>query len=386
MGIKGLRKFIDKYAKSAITEFKTDELKGKTIALDASILLYEFVIAIRNSKYDDLKNNAGISTSHIHAIIMKTLFFLKKKINPIYVFDAKPPSIKLNTLKERSKVRTDAINELEKMDDSKEDLEKKVKLLKQSVVITKKQIEECKEILHLMGIPVISGKEEADGQCAFLSKRNLVDAVASKDMDLLTYGVETLLLVNNTTTTAISLPKILSETNMSYEQFIDLCIMLGCDYCPTIEGIGMTKAYQLIKKYGSLNDIVNNSLNIYINRKKLIINDDFKNRYMIVQEYFKNPPVNLSVDESLKLKKPDFEQLNKLLIEKYSYSQNTIDKILINKLIGGNYKNINQDYCDYLFDKNNYNNNDDQFLDSDEVAVNELLNLTNNNSNNILTI
>ena len=49
----------------------------------------------------------------------------------------------------------------------------------------------------------------------------------------------------------ITLSKILEETELTQHQFIDLCIMLGSDYCPTINGIGMTRAYSLIKKYES---------------------------------------------------------------------------------------------------------------------------------------
>jgi flap endonuclease-1 len=152
MGIKGLFKFIKKYAPSAITELTVSNLKNKTIAFDTSILIYQFVIAIRNQGID-LQNDRGEITSHIHAIIMKTLSFFKKKINPVYVFDGKPPAIKHDTLKERVKSRHQAIENLEKKVDMDED--EKIKLLKQSVVISHKQMEECKEILRLIGIPVI---------------------------------------------------------------------------------------------------------------------------------------------------------------------------------------------------------------------------------------
>lgn len=32
-------------------------------------------------------------------------------------------------------------------------------------------------------------------------------------------------------------------------QFIDLCILLGCDYCESISKIGPIKAFKLIKKF-----------------------------------------------------------------------------------------------------------------------------------------
>ena len=40
--------------------------------------------------------------------------------------------------------------------------------------------------------------------------------------------------------------------DMTKEQFIDLCILLGCDYCESIKGIGQATAFKLIKEHGSL--------------------------------------------------------------------------------------------------------------------------------------
>ncbi len=39
-------------------------------------------------------------------------------------------------------------------------------------------------------------------------------------------------------------------------QFIDLCILMGCDYCPSIKGIGMKKSIELIKKYKNIETIL----------------------------------------------------------------------------------------------------------------------------------
>lgn len=45
---------------------------------------------------------------------------------------------------------------------------------------------------------------------------------------------------------------------MTKEQFIDLCILLGCDYCETIRGIGPKKAFELIKTYGDIESVLEN--------------------------------------------------------------------------------------------------------------------------------
>ncbi len=45
----------------------------------------------------------------------------------------------------------------------------------------------------------------------------------------------------------IDQPAALSELGLSHEQFIDLCILCGCDYCGRIPGIGPVRALEKIK-------------------------------------------------------------------------------------------------------------------------------------------
>ena len=52
--------------------------------------------------------------------------------------------------------------------------------------------------------------------------------------------------------------KVLQGLGITYDQFIDLCILLGCDYCGNIKGIGPKKSVELIKQYGSIEEILQN--------------------------------------------------------------------------------------------------------------------------------
>jgi len=54
------------------------------------------------------------------------------------------------------------------------------------------------------------------------------------------------------------LEKVLQGLGITYDQFIDLCILLGCDYCGNIKGIGPKKSVELIKQYGSIEEILQN--------------------------------------------------------------------------------------------------------------------------------
>ena len=72
MGIKNLTKLINEQSPNAIKPLNIEQLKGKRIAIDTSIILYQYVSAVRSSG-SDLTNTDNKSTSHIMGILTKTL-------------------------------------------------------------------------------------------------------------------------------------------------------------------------------------------------------------------------------------------------------------------------------------------------------------------------
>jgi len=64
---------------------------------------------------------------------------------------------------------------------------------------------------------------------------------------------------------------ILIDLEINYEEFVDLCILCGCDYTCKIKGIGPINAYKLIKKYKTIELIIKNPLIINILYQKHLI-------------------------------------------------------------------------------------------------------------------
>ena len=144
-----------------------------------------------------------------------------------------------------------------------------------------------------MGLPVIESKEEADSTCAYLVKNNLAYGTASEDMDILTFGSTRLIRnltskKNKNKIMEISLETILEELEINQEQFIDICILLGCDYSDTIKGIGYKRAYSIIKKYGSIKNFLEKDPKIQSGHYK--ISEYFYHEKS--KNYFLNAPVN----------------------------------------------------------------------------------------------
>ena len=307
MGIKCLLKFIND-TPELIQDVDNSKYKFKRIAIDISILIYKIVISVRNSGAD-YTNQKGEITSHILGLFNKTIELLNYGIIPVYVFDGKPPNIKSKTLENRKQIRRKA---LEKLEQAQTD-EDKIKYLKRSSSISKEQWEQCKELLDLMGIPYINAPEEADSQCAYLAKNGLVDGVLTEDMDILTFGSTKIirnLTSHKVSTSEISLEKILSHFNFNQEEFIEFCILLGCDYCPGLSEIKPNIIYDYFSKNKSIESTLKAMKNDNMN-----VPDEIN--YQETKSYFLNPNVTEVSINNLKMNEPNYDKLLSKLVNNY---------------------------------------------------------------------
>jgi flap endonuclease-1 len=307
MGIKNLLKFLSEKP-NIVKKINLNDYHGKKIAIDISILIYQVVISIRNSGAD-LTNKNGDMTSHILGLFNKTINFLEKGIIPVYVFDGKPPELKKKVIDTRKNIKKKAIEKLQEAT-TKED---KIKFLKRSVTITRTQMNQCRELLKIMGIPYVDAPEEADSQLSYLCRENMVHAVLTEDMDILTFGSPRIirnLSSNKKSPIEIELSTTLFNLGLEYEQFIELCILFGCDYCLHINDIKSNKIFETYLKYKTIEGTIDK-----LKSEGYVIPNDFE--YKEAKKYFldyHNTPV---LENSLKLAVPNTDELLNLLVNKY---------------------------------------------------------------------
>jgi len=65
--------------------------------------------------------------------------------------------------------------------------------------------------------------------------------------------------------------KAIQELELTHDEFVDLCILLGCDYCDSIRGIGPKTALKLIREHHTIENILDAIQDI----KKYTIPDDW---------------------------------------------------------------------------------------------------------------
>ncbi|CAF3150205.1 unnamed protein product [Rotaria socialis] len=306
MGIHNLAKLIADQAPGAIKEGEMKNYFGRKIAVDASMSIYQFLIAVRQNG-ENLTNDNGEITSHLMGMFYRTIRMVEHGIKPVYVFDGKPPQMKSKELEKRLERRTEAEAEMSKAAEAGDE-EAFDKFARRTVKVTREHNEECKRLLKLMGIPYVNAPTEAEAQCAALVKDGKVYGVGTEDMDALTFGAD--VLVRHLTFSEarkmpireFSLPKVLQGLGINFEEFIDLCILLGCDYCDSIKGIGQKRALDLIKQYRDIETILK-----HIDTKKYSVPDEWA--YEKARELFKEPDILSGDAVDLKWTEPDEEGL-----------------------------------------------------------------------------
>jgi len=258
-------KFLQDAAPKAIREVDSQAAyTGRVVAIDASMCLYQFLIMIRENRsgtYSNLTNEEGQVTSHIIGMLTRTIKLMESGIKPVYVFDGKPPELKLAELAARRAKRDEATASL-KVAQEAGDAEAILKSTKATVKVTREQNEETKTLLRLMGLPVIDAPSEAEATCAALCRDGKVYAAATEDADCLTFGTK--ILIRNLMAAEsqkkqileVNLERALEQLNISMDQFIDFCILSGCDYCDTLKGVGPSTAIKLLVQHGTLEKVI----------------------------------------------------------------------------------------------------------------------------------
>ncbi|TGO48860.1 hypothetical protein BCON_0227g00030 [Botryotinia convoluta] len=330
MGIKQLMSIIKDEAPDAVKEGEIKNQFGRKVAIKLtsfrSMSIYSFLIAVRSGG-EMLTNEDGETTSHLMGMFYRTLRIVDNGIKPVYVFDGAPPKLKSGELAKRFQRKATATEGLEEAKETgtAEDIEK---FSRRTVRVTREHNAECQKLLKLMGIPYIIAPTEAEAQCAALARAGKVYAAASEDMDTLCF--DSPILLRHLTFSEqrkepiqeVSLEKVLTGLNMDRKQFVDLCILLGCDYLDPIPKIGPHTALKLIREHGDLETLI--AWITADKKERYAIPEDWP--YQDARELFFKPDVRPADHEDcdFKWEAPDIEGLVKFLVVEKGFSEDRV--------------------------------------------------------------
>lgn len=328
MGIKELTKLIQSTQPQAIEAIETSHLEGWSIAIDTKLFLYKYV---RGGIFM-ASTQTEIENVHLRGVLTIVSKMLELNMKPIFVFDGKTPQEKSSEVKNRIETANKNKQDFERAIENGETSRVEV-LFKRTIPVTSKHQEETKKLIRLLGLPVVSAPFEGENQCASLVKSGFANAVATDDMDALPFGspltIRGIESINKSECNIrlYHLDKILSGWNMTMDQFLETCIMCGCDYTKRIPGIGIKKAYDGMKKHGSLHTFVQNlkkSKNNKVPQNYLEEAEIAKNAFK-TQETHQFDQNNREHIELFEWKEPRFDELKTFLVEEKGVNQEFFD-------------------------------------------------------------
>ncbi len=258
MGIKNLNSLIEKNASNGKARRHLSKFSNKMLAIDTNVYLYKYLYGKSN---------------HIDGMFFMINKFKKFDITPIFIFDGKPPTEKMDTIKNRKYVKDklkekllnleqelllkDDLSEISLLKSEIENIEKKI------IYVNKTVIDKTKELFDLMGITYINADCEAEHYCSKLCRLGLVDGVVSEDMDTIACGSD--LVIRNFTNKddfvdCYYLQSILYDLELGYNSFVDMCILLGNDYNHRPRNMIPEDVLNHIKKYKTIDKMLENGL------------------------------------------------------------------------------------------------------------------------------
>jgi flap endonuclease-1 len=283
-------------------ELELDDLRGKSFAVDGYIVLHEFLAMIRDRTGNPLMDKDGNVTSHLVGLAFRTTrLILDYGMSLVFVFDGKPPSLKMGDIEKRREARRKAEREYREAVE-RGDLPAAFSRAVMTGGLTMDLVDDAKRLLDLLGIPWVQAPSEGEAQAAYMARQGHVWASNSKDYDSLLFGAPRLIRflsisgrewlpskgrARRVYPELIDLEKFLDHLGINREQLIDLGILVGTDFNDGIKGVGPKTALKLVREHGRIEDMppgIREKLPDTVNRiRDLYLNPDVTDDYSVQQ-------------------------------------------------------------------------------------------------------
>ncbi|CAI2387272.1 unnamed protein product [Moneuplotes crassus] len=274
MGIKDLLKQLDEVKKNQ----SISVCKGKKIGVDAYCWLHKGTYncskeVINGKSYDKVVRYCN----------KRIDLMISKGVIPVIVFDGGKLLAKKKTEEERQETRNQKLQEAIRY-------EKTTglccsKKYDQAVDVTPRLARLWISSLRSRKIEYYVAPYEADAQLAYLYIRGIVSAVNTEDSDLLCFGVKRAFYKLDKNGRAdeydmTNYTKIKAFADFTDDMFKTACILSGCDYLPSIKGVGLKKAIKYVKKYETFDKIYPQLLEDFTSEVPDNYKDEFKKAYL----------------------------------------------------------------------------------------------------------
>lgn len=286
MGITGLIPFLEK----ASTPVNLKQLQGSSVAVDSYCWLHKGVFACAE------KLIRGETTDiHIQYCLKYVDMLMRHKIKVIMVFDGRHLPAKAETERRRREARNES-KELAKEYLRRNEIDKARSHMRRAVDVTHEMALELIKACRTRGVDCIVAPYEADAQMAWLNKQGLAEYIITEDSDLTLFGAKKILFKLDLTGQALLVDSSKLYLAMgckpekyTFDKFRRMCIISGCDYLDSLQGIGLKKACKFILT--TEEDDMTKALKkmpSYLKMKQLEVTSDYIEAFLKAEATFKH--------------------------------------------------------------------------------------------------
>ncbi|KEH16709.1 putative exodeoxyribonuclease I [Medicago truncatula] len=262
MGIKDLLRFMKPY----VEPIHIKNYAGKRVGIDAYSWLHKGAYSC--SMELCLDSNSERKLRYIEYFMHRVNLLRYYNVTPVVVFDGGNVPCKAATEKERNKKRN-TNRELAMAKLKEGNVNAASELFQRAVNITPVMAHKLIQTLKSENIEFVVAPYEADAQLAYLSnletEKGGIAAVITEDSDLLTYGCPAVIFKMDREGNGerIELEKVFSAESckpsfqsFNMKLFTGMCVLAGCDFLPSVPGIGVARAHALVSKYRNIDRIL----------------------------------------------------------------------------------------------------------------------------------
>ncbi|KAJ7975199.1 Exonuclease 1 [Quillaja saponaria] len=238
MGIKDLLRFMKPY----IEPIHIKKYAGKRVGIDAYSWLHKgaYSCSMELCLNLDSEKKSRYLEYFMHRINLLRYY----KITPVVVFDGGNLPCKAATEEERHRKRS-VNRELAMVKFKEGNVRVASELFQRAVSITPSMAHKLIQILRSENIEFVVAPYEADAQLAYLSsleaEKGGITAVITEDSDLMAYGCPAIIFKMDR-----------DGNGEAIELAEGMCVFAGCDFLPSVPGIGIARAHAMVSKYRNL--------------------------------------------------------------------------------------------------------------------------------------
>uniref|UniRef100_V5EJU3 Exonuclease n=1 Tax=Kalmanozyma brasiliensis (strain GHG001) TaxID=1365824 RepID=V5EJU3_KALBG len=253
MGIQGLLPLLKDIQKPV----HVSSYAGKTLGVDAYVWLHRGAYGCAREIV------LGDPTPRYIAHALSRIRMLQHfGVKPYLVFDGDKLPAKRGTEDDREQRRSDNLQKAKELEQEGK-MQQARDVYGKCVDITPEMAYQLIKVLKDESVPYVVAPYEADAQLAYLEAEGIIDGVVTEDSDLLVFGCKTVLFKLDQAGNAVEMLQERFWTNRAIAlsgwttvEFRQMAILSGCDYLPSIVGMGLKNAHRLLRRYKTVDKVL----------------------------------------------------------------------------------------------------------------------------------